>query len=90
MILVHAKLEEDLRKDWKKQYASKEVFLAQVNGGSAGGTSAPEPHATDNLMFLYSHAMDDVDWARKRARGDVKVSDNKPGTEKKAKKAKAA
>ena len=85
-VQLHGKLEDDLRKDWKKEYASCDVFLAQVNGGSAGGTSAPEPNATDNLMFLYSHAMDDVDWARKRARGKVKVSDNIPARAAKAKK----
>ena len=88
---IHASLEDELRKAWQDKYEDTEcdIFLAQQNNGCAGGVSAPCKKATANLMFLYSHAMDNVEWARKRARGEVTVSENIPKEDDKEKPKKA-
>ena len=69
-------LESKLRTAWKDEHT--QLFLANSKDGSAGGTSNPCKRLTDNFIYLYSHAMDDVNWARKRASGKVKVSANIP------------
>lgn len=69
-------LESKLRTAWKGKHT--QLFLANSKDGSAGGTSNPCKRLTDNFIYLYSHAMDDVDWARQRASGKVKVSANIP------------
>jgi hypothetical protein len=47
-IQLHAKLEDELRKEWKKQYASKDVFLAQwtMSTGRASAHEAKSSYLT--------------------------------------------
>jgi len=62
-------IEDELRKEWKLMYENDDVFLAQPNDGSGGSISLPTMDARDYVLYFYSHAMPDVERAKKRQKG---------------------
>ena len=64
------KMEQLLRDAWQARFGnlSEDIFLAQPNRGSAGGMCVPDIDARKFVMYFYSHQMNDMAKARKKAK----------------------